>query len=319
MLLLGGGALVALAIAGLAMLPGGAEEEPVPAAPVAQIEVPEDVSAYPAMFTALAEVAGEAGLDEETTQLLAVTDDELKSEADAVEKIHAFGAATLDEGKALVTSLARRYRWADITRSNPARGESPARQKAVSALADGFADFEEKGAATQQAGDLESALTASREEITAFAALQGLVASAANAKGTQKEATATPDAQLTSEPVAAAQTSEATTAAASEAGVTSSTSREFARNISSARDIARQIEKLVGSKPGSGASDEEKENYRIREASAASARQYSSYLDTLEASMRGTSTESEARNSVVKASQTKAYLQALLNRSKAAR
>lgn len=68
-------------------------------------------------------------------------------------------------------------------------------------------------------------------------------------------------------------------------------------------------------KPGSNATDAEKDGYRVRQASAKTAREYESYLATLEASLAGTKSNAEADQSIAKANQTKSYLMLLLSRS----
>lgn len=73
-----------------------------------------------------------------------------------------------------------------------------------------------------------------------------------------------------------------------------------------------------GRAPGSDASSEEKENYRIREAGAKTAQQYRAYLDTLANSMRGVRTEAEVDQLIASARQTQGYITFLLNKSSAA-
>ena len=86
------------------------------------------------------------------------------------------------------------------------------------------------------------------------------------------------------------------------------------------RDLARQVIRAgERDRPGDNASDAEKEGYRIRQANAKTARDYQAYLDTLEASMRGTTTDDVASQSIIKANQTESYLRDLQRRSNAAK
>ncbi|MBB3991958.1 serine/threonine-protein kinase [Croceicoccus naphthovorans] len=310
-----------LAFAGWQIFGGKSGDGPVPSAPTPMISAPADASEFPAMFTALAEEAANAGMGDDLTEMLTADAETVDSEQAAVARLREFASAARSAGEARTRTVARDLPWADVSRSNSARGESPQRRKAADDLKAGFAGLRDKADAVEQAQGLEATLVAVREEIAAYSTLRTLAAATYRAKGTDsatQAAEATPDSS-TPTATETATIAASTPAATSDAGVSAATRREFDRNVDSARDIARQIDRLASSrKPGSNASDEEKEGYRIRQASADAAKQYTSYLDTLEASMRGTSTEAEARNSVVKASQTKSYLQALLNRARAA-
>ena len=87
----------------------------------------------------------------------------------------------------------------------------------------------------------------------------------------------------------------------------------------SCRETAADVIKLgKTSRPKSGASDEEKENYRILQQNAKSARGYLTYLNTLTNSRRGAKNDREADRLITQAEQTRYYLQVLLSRSTAA-
>jgi non-specific serine/threonine protein kinase len=102
-------------------------------------------------------------------------------------------------------------------------------------------------------------------------------------------------------------------------GVSASTRSEFASVVASGRSAAAEIRQLgLGSKPGSDATDAEKTRYQIRVQNAQTAKRYEDYLNTLSRSMGGTSSESEARQSLAKANQTLGYLTTLLRGSRLA-
>ncbi|MDR7101016.1 serine/threonine-protein kinase [Croceicoccus sp. BE223] len=319
-----------LGVAGYMMVSGQSEKSPMPGSPIAVASAPADVSEYPAMFAALLQAATNAGLDENTTKALAVEDGDVTSEADAVTRLKALGTAVRAAAEKRASGVAADLPWADVGNPRSAAKEGPARQTAANNLKSGLTDLREKGVILAEAQGIEATLQAVNDQLAAFSTFRTLAAAAYRAKGDKDTALAaaapTPgtvqaSSAASSAPAASQAAPEPSVAAApaDDGGVTAATRRNFAKAIGDARDIARQVTRLAeGRKPGSGASEEDQENYRIRQASAQSAKSYVSYLDTLEASMRGTTSEAEAKNSVVKASQTKAYLQALLNRSRAA-
>ncbi|RVQ66952.1 serine/threonine protein kinase [Croceicoccus ponticola] len=321
--------LAILGVAGFVMFSGGSKDTgPTPSSPIAIASAPADASQYPEMFAALLEEATNAGLGADATKALVLEDGDVKTEDDAIARLRAFGVAALAAGDAKAGAVARDLPWANTSKANSASKEIPQRRKVADNLKASLAEIKVKAGAVEEAEGIANTLLAVREEMAAFSTFRTLAASAYRVKGAQTEAALATTAAATAAASTAAATPSspavrdtptASASAVDTAGVSGSTKREFERTIGDARDVARQVDRLVGKKPGSGASDVEKENYRIREASAQSAKQYKGYLDTLEASMRGTTSDAEARNSVVKASQTKAYLQALLNRSKAAK
>lgn len=318
-----GGAVVLAGVAGVAMFSGlGTVPSPEVTGPVAEVAVPDDVSGYPTLFASLADEAKAAGLGEDAVAMLTIADGDLKSEDDAVARLRQFGIAALAAGEARTRNLADDVTWADISRSNPPA--EPAQRKALDALKTAMTDLRDQTRAIGEAQALGVAVPASREAMAALSRLNTLAASAAAIKTADTPAKVDTPATSQTATVVPSQSASApaptVSASASDVGVSPTTAREFARIVAEARGIARDVARLgEGRKPGSRASEEEQEGYRTRQASAQSAKQYVAYLDTLESSMRGTTTDAEARNSVAKASQTKSYLQALLNRSRAAK
>ncbi len=96
------------------------------------------------------------------------------------------------------------------------------------------------------------------------------------------------------------------------------TLREFRLAMDQGRDAVRQVIRLGNrQKPPRDASPEELTAYRLRQQNAEAARGYRSYLDTLARSMRGTQSETVARQSLDKARQTLGYVTTMLADSQA--
>jgi hypothetical protein len=97
-----------------------------------------------------------------------------------------------------------------------------------------------------------------------------------------------------------------------ESAVASATQRQFRATTSKARDAARDVIRLgERRRPGRNASAHEETGYRLRQQNAEAARTYLAYLDTLARSMKGTTTETVAQQSLAKARQTLGYLDAM--------
>lgn len=151
----------------------------------------------------------------------------------------------------------------------------------------------------------------------AFRAGPGVAAERTELAQSPRETSRPEAAEVESTPVRATPQPEAPTSGSQ--GVSSSTRSEFNSIVASARSAASEIKRLgATAKPGSDASDTEKTRYQIRRQNADTAKRYESYLNELSGSMRGTSTESEARQSVAKANQTLGYLTTMLRSSRTA-
>ena len=95
--------------------------------------------------------------------------------------------------------------------------------------------------------------------------------------------------------------------------------RTFNSTVKSARDIADDVVRLgKGNEPGSDASKDEKDRWRIRQANVTTAQNYVKYLDTLTNSMRGNRSEDEVDKLISSADQTRRYLAQLKASSQAA-
>lgn len=191
-------------------------------------------------------------------------------------------------------------------------------------LKDGLSALEKSAAAVAASRLPDESIAATRELIGSYRTLSGDIASARlAAKAAQNDPLAEGPAALAPTGVAAAGTAvaqpqAAATTASSSAGLSSARRREFANAVSSARSIARKVIRLgPRDRPGSDASDQEKQDFRSRQGAADAARNYEKYLSELESSMRGVSTEADAVKLIANANQTRAYLQDLLKRSEA--
>lgn len=103
-----------------------------------------------------------------------------------------------------------------------------------------------------------------------------------------------------------------------ESPVTAATRRQFRSAIGEAKDAARDVIRLgERRRPGRDATAAEQTAYRLREQNAEAAQTYLTYLDTLARSMKGTTSETVAQQSLAKARQTLGYLSTMEADSKA--
>ena len=100
--------------------------------------------------------------------------------------------------------------------------------------------------------------------------------------------------------------------------MTSAQRREISRIVDRAQDVARDVIRLEGrNRPGSNATEADREGYAIRQADGQTAREYQAYLRTLEASLTNTTSSAEGDRMKQQANQTLGYLRELLARSNA--
>jgi hypothetical protein len=94
-----------------------------------------------------------------------------------------------------------------------------------------------------------------------------------------------------------------------DSAVTAATRRQFRMLTGKARDAARDVIRLGDRRrPGRDTSAHAEAGYRLRQHNAEAARGYLDYLDTLSRSMKGTTSETVAQQSLAKARQTLGYL-----------
>jgi len=100
--------------------------------------------------------------------------------------------------------------------------------------------------------------------------------------------------------------------------VTSAQRKQLKSALDNARDVSRQVIRLGNrDRPDNNATELQKQAYRVRQANMQTARDYERYLDTLEASMRGNRTRSEAEQLIAQANQTRGYLNQIFAESRA--
>ena len=87
--------------------------------------------------------------------------------------------------------------------------------------------------------------------------------------------------------------------------------------ISDGRGMAKDVMRMADRKPGSGATDAEKQAYQQRKSNAALARNYDKYLASIRDSSRGVKSARDADRLIKQASQTRAYLTFLVRQSRA--
>ena len=83
--------------------------------------------------------------------------------------------------------------------------------------------------------------------------------------------------------------------------------------------MAKDVIRMADRKPGSGATDAEKQAYQARKANADLARGYYKYLAQIRDSSRGVKSGRDADRLIKQASQTRAYLTFLVRRSRESR
>jgi serine/threonine protein kinase len=230
-----------------------------------------------------------------------------------------FAAVLIGEADGRVARLARDLPWADPRRANAAANESPAHQAAARKVRLSLSGLRAASTEAGAAADVAAALTAAQKALAQSGAYNSAVARAYRVK-------ASPTAETTT---AAAATAEPTTAAApaSDSGTKGQADelfpakyRTFQSVVREARGVADDVIELGrGSEPGSDASQDAKDGYRIRQQNVQTARNYVSYLDTLVNSMRGDRSEREVDENISNAQETRRYLQQLREASRAAR
>lgn len=310
-------AIAVIAIAGWALTSSDQEVTPSPADSASIAEELADVAPTaidPAVAAKLAEEARAAGMSRDVVaKLQPVTD---KAKADDGSNPPVMTIATLAE-----FSLAAKAQAQSLAGS-----VKPAAARERQRLQSGVAAIEESVEAIKTSEQPDAAVTSARTLIGAYRDLNGLVETVrlAARKDTSKASpTAAPTADVRAaneEPTVAAAPTRAAPAASPGGGspVSDRSRREFASAVRGARSVAQQVIRLGDrDRPGANATEQEKQDFRVRQGAATGARDYLKYLDGLEASMRGNITDADAVQSIAKANQTRGYLSDLLKRSQA--
>ncbi|MCB2062474.1 MAG: protein kinase [Novosphingobium sp.] len=222
--------------------------------------------------------------------------------------------------------LAREIPWSASGRAAASAGTD--KQRIASALARTRGSLLNAKKAVRSAANPAEAVAIARQAMAAskaysatyfqaFRAGPGMKSERTELAQTNREAARPETPEVEAAPVRATPQPEAPTSGSQ--GVSAATRSEFNSVVASARSAAAEIKRLGATgRPGSDATDTEKTRYEIRRQNADTAKRYESYLNELSGSMRGTSTESEARQSVAKANQTLGYLTTMLRSSRTA-
>ncbi len=343
--LLLGGALVLAAGVGW-MVFGGGDSQPVPAVTRAPV-VPIALDGLAPALKTLAADAREAGVSSQTvdaldTQIALLEADIAQLDAlpegtpgtqlstqvmqAAVKAAADFTAALVTAGQEQVARASRTYPWANPAGASQAQ-TAPQRQ-ATQQLRTALEGLQQEGTAAGGADDPSVAIATARRALEQSRTLGVAVAGLSSVRSATATPTATSAAAATASPQATAMPSAAAVpgpapqapAASSPAGAAISTTqrRQISRIIDRADDVAGDVIRLERrDRPGSNASEQDREGYRIRQANAQTAREYQAYLQTLEASLVNVRGSAEADRMTAQANQTLGYLQQLLNGSNA--
>lgn len=205
--------------------------------------------------------------------------------------------------------LASDVPWADPANAGSASQEPANRQAIARRLRVSTAGL--RALPEDPAGAAEAIVAAKQ----ALGHWQGFVSASAAARRDGGAPVATAEA-LPSDQATTSDASPTPEAQVAATGVSRAKRQQFDSVMSEAREIARQVIRLGSrDRPGSRATEEEREGYRIRQADRDTARQYDDYLDGLRSSIRRAKSDSEADGLIQQALQTRDYLQVLLTRS----
>jgi len=234
-----------------------------------------------------------------------------------------FANALVRDAEGRAQRLSAAAPWANPSRPDAARRETPERQAVA---ADVRSTLEQLRAAAQTAAaaaDPAQAMNAAREALKQSQAFGTASLAASNLR---QDATRVADAKPTAREIkptqteAAAQTptraaAAAPAAAASDGDATPAQLSQIQSIVSEGRGMAKDVMRMADKRPGSGATDAEKQAYQKRKANADLARGYDKYLAQIRDSSRGVKTSKDADRLIKQASQTRAYLTFLVRSS----
>ncbi|HEX7710875.1 MAG TPA: serine/threonine-protein kinase, partial [Sphingomonadaceae bacterium] len=231
-----------------------------------------------------------------------------------------FTAIMLQSADGRVRRLAADVPWADPRNPNAAAGQGAAQQNTARTIRFALAGLRQDADAAKAAADPAAALTAARDTLAKSASYNAAIGRAYRAKPASAAAGAAPAAATSSASAPAAQVPAASGGQSGQASqLWPAKYRTFNSTVKSARDIADDVVRLgKGNEPGSDASKDEKDRWRIRQANVTTAQNYVKYLDTLTNSMRGNRSEDEVDKLISSADQTRRYLAQLKAGSQAA-
>ncbi|HTN13423.1 MAG TPA: serine/threonine-protein kinase [Sphingomonadaceae bacterium] len=242
-----------------------------------------------------------------------------------------FAAALASDADGRARRLAADQPWADPRNPAAAAGATAERQKLATQIRGALGNIRASAASAAKAPDTAQSLTFARQALAHNGAYNAAIARAYRTKDAG-EGQASASASSTGQTAATSATSSSAGSSESAASITETAritgryepandgqKRQLKSAVDGAKDISKQVIRLADrNKPGANATPEQKEGYRVRQANAATARDYESYLDSLSNSMRGARSRAEADQLIAQANQTKGYLSQLLSASKAA-
>jgi serine/threonine protein kinase len=344
-ILVGGGALALLlaGVGGWALMGGGGNDVDEALLEPEKVEA-IDVTGVESLVTAFKQLETDATTGEAPADALAIlTAASAKLTAEAPQATGAgadakqkklyddarlaatqFAASLQTTADATVARAVRRLPWVNPANPRASRAEPANRQAIAGNLRVAYEGLRTASTAAAAATDPGEAITQARQTLAYLTTLTAASQAAYRSTGAKvptalASGAAAETVTAAAEP-AAQQEAAAEPAAASGGGVSAAKRREFSSAVGRGRDLARQVIRMGDrDKPGANASQDEQDGYRIRQANAKTARDYQGYLDTLEASMRGTTDDDEASRSIIKANQTESYLRDLQRRSNAAK
>ena len=238
-----------------------------------------------------------------------------------------FANALMSEAEGRAQRLSAAVPWANPAQPDAARREPPERQAVASSVRTSFDQLRGAAQAAATASDPAQAINAAREALKQFQAFGTASLAAANLRTAATRVAEAPTAPKVPKPTAteaapATPTRAATStapAASSDAEATSAQLSQLQSIISDGRGMAKDVIRMADRRPGSGATDAEKQAYQARKANADLARGYDKYLAQIRDSSRGVKSARDADRLIKQASQTRAYLTFLVRRSRESR
>lgn len=230
----------------------------------------------------------------------------------------AFATVLRDDAQQKARRLGNDVAWANVANPSSAAGETGNRRSIAASLRKSLTALRGAVASTTSNAAPSDSLDAARQALAEWRNFGSGSIAAYRAQGAAVPAIVASEVQLTAgdqsvDPAPASAPSQSEVASG---GVSRGKTDQFKTVVSRANGVANQVIRLGSrDRPGSNATDDEREGYRIRQADRDTAREYERYLDNLEASMRGAKSDGEADRLISLALQTEDYLRNLLARS----
>ena len=237
-----------------------------------------------------------------------------------------FANALVSDAEGRAQRLSAAVPWANPAQPDAARREPPERQAVATNVRTSFDQLRAAAQAAATAADPGQAINAAREALKQSQAFGTASLAAANLRTAATRVAEAPTGPKVPKPTAteAAPTAQTRAAApattiSADAAATSAQLGQLQSIISDGRGMAKDVIRMADRKPGSGATDAEKQAYQARKANADLARGYDKYLAQIRDSSRGVKSGRDADRLIKQASQTRAYLTFLVRRSRESR